>query len=137
MGRGWRAAWAASVAAAALLLFASVARPEERGEVCELSRVDRARTPSLRCVACHDGATAIGVTIGPAGGGHGDHPVEVDYGSIAAQRPGRYVPLARLPADVPLVDGKVTCTSCHDGASRHAGRVALGGHRLCLACHDL
>lgn len=135
---GWRAAWAASGAAAALLLFGpAAAQPEERAEVCELARVDRARTPSLRCVACHDGSSGRAVTIGPAGGGHGDHPVEIDYGSVAARKPGRYVPLARLPADVPLVDGKVACTSCHDGASRHRGRVALGGSRLCQACHDL
>jgi len=119
-----------------LLLAAVDARPEDRDEVCELARVDRARTPSLRCVACHDGSSGMAVTIGPAGAGHGDHPVEVDYAAVAARQPGRYVPLTQLPEDVPLVDGKVTCTSCHDGASRHPGRVVRAGS-LCQSCHDL
>jgi hypothetical protein len=134
---GWRGVARAAPLAAALLFGSARGQPEDRGEVCELARVDRARTSSLRCVACHDGSSGVPVTIGPAGAGHGDHPVEVDYGWTASRSPKRYVPLARLPAEIRLVDGKVTCTTCHDGASPHRGRVALGGRGLCQACHDL
>jgi hypothetical protein len=38
--------------------------------------------------------------------------------------------------DVPLVDGKVACTSCHDGASPHPKR-AVDPANLCAACHRM
>jgi hypothetical protein len=115
------------MALAAALGAAAAARGGD-GAPCELARADRARTSSASCLACHDGAA--GRELGPS------HPVEVDYGSAAAREPDRYVPAALLRADVPLVDGKVSCTSCHDGASPHAKRAVDPG-RLCLACHQM
>jgi predicted CXXCH cytochrome family protein len=134
---GWRrAALGAPVAAAALLSAAGASAPALPDEVCELSGAHRARTPSIRCVACHDGTSAVGVVIGLGGGSHGDHPVEVDYAASAARDPERYVPPAMLRPDVPLVDGKVACTSCHDGASTHPKR-AVDPANLCTACHRM
>ncbi len=129
---GWRdAARAAPIALAALAGAAGAGGRGPPDEVCELARADRARMPSTRCVACHEE-----ILIGPARAGHGDHPVDVDYAAIAARDPEAFVPPALLRKDVPLVDGKVACTSCHDGASPHARR-AVDPANLCSACHRL
>lgn len=48
----------------------------------------------------------------------------MDYASAQAREPARYAPAAALPPEVVLVDGKVTCTSCHDAASPHPKRAA-------------
>jgi predicted CXXCH cytochrome family protein len=74
--------------------------------------------------------TPRGASFGPS------HPVEVDYSGARARAPERYVPETMLPPDVPLVDGKVACTSCHDGAATTRGK-AIAPARLCFACHDL
>ncbi len=84
-----------------------------------------------------------------------DHPVGMSYGAYAAADPRSYRARAQLDPSVRLVDGKVTCVSCHrldteldalldsthaaPGAAR-AGCLASGelaGERggLCLACH--
>lgn len=109
--------------------------------VCELQWVvDRSRASSLRCMSCHDGASGPGVSFMMAGGGAGagmDHPVEVDYAQARVRRGHQYVPEAHLPADVPLVGGKVACTSCHDGRSTRAKHVAADPARLCAACHNM
>jgi hypothetical protein len=105
------------------------------GGLCELSRADRARTASVRCMACHDGAVggAIEFHMGPRGTSM-SHPVEMSYEAIAARQPERYEARAALPPEVPLVEGKVACTSCHDGASRDPKHVAIPV-RLCQSCH--
>jgi hypothetical protein len=95
---------------------------------CELARSDRTRTPSSRCLGCHDGSA--GSTLGPS------HPVEVDYATASARSPGRYVPAALLPAEVTLVAGRVACVSCHAQASPHPKR-AVEPATLCTACHRL
>lgn len=133
---GWRGAARAAPVAAALLSAAGAAGQVLPDEVCELTRVDRAHTPSARCVACHDGSAGVAMATGPAGDGHGNHPVEVDYAASAARDPERYVPAAMVRPDVPLVDGKVACTSCHDGASPHPRR-AVDPANLCAACHRM
>jgi len=108
-------------------------------EPCELSpATDRARTPSQRCLSCHDGSTGAG-TFFEMGRGRPlgmSHPVEVDYGAIAGRKADRYVAPSLLPSDVPLVDGKVACTTCHDGASRLEKRT-VDPARLCSSCHQM
>jgi hypothetical protein len=64
------------------------------------------------------------------------HPVAVDYAAAAARRPDSYEPPGRIPAAVPLVDGKVECTTCHDGRSASAHRVVEYA-TLCTACHRM
>jgi hypothetical protein len=95
---------------------------------CELARADRTRTPSSRCLSCHDGAAAPG--LGET------HPVDVDYARASLRDPSRYAPAAALPAAVTLVNGAVSCVSCHDAASPHRGH-AVDPARLCLACHRI
>jgi hypothetical protein len=85
--------------------------------------VDRAAAAPLRCIGCHDAAASA------------SHPL-VDYASVALRDPERFVPPARLAREVPLVGGKIACTSCHDGASRDPKHVAIAA-RLCESCHQL
>jgi predicted CXXCH cytochrome family protein len=104
---------------------------------CELSRVDRARTPSTACTGCHAGAVGPGRTFEMAAGGRGmSHPVGVSYAEATAPAPERYAPSSELPGDVPLVDGRIECTTCHDGALTTKNQV-VESKRLCLACHRL
>ncbi len=122
MGRCWKAI------AAGVLGVALSARAGDRQAPCELPRADRAAAASATCLACHDGSAARG--LGES------HPVEVDYPAAFARDPDRYAPAASLPPEVLLVGGRVTCTSCHDGASPHRAR-AVEPARLCQACHRL
>jgi hypothetical protein len=135
MTRRWRAA----LGAAAGVVCAAVARA---GGECELARADRAHTTSERCIACHDGTA--GPSIGRFGGtgsaGVGvpmaNHPVGIPYAAAAARQPSKYAPASALPADVPLVAGKIECTTCHDGNATNPQRLP----RLwetCTACHRL
>ncbi|HEY6101295.1 MAG TPA: hypothetical protein VIW03_17795 [Anaeromyxobacter sp.] len=104
------------------------ARAGDPGARCELGRADRARTPSSRCVACHDGSAGPGLGA--------SHPVEVDYAGASSRQPGRYVPASMLSPEIPLADGKVTCLSCHDPASPHR-KHAVAPDRICQACHRM
>jgi predicted CXXCH cytochrome family protein len=133
----------ASIAAAAVPVLASSfpagAPPRAAAGTCELSRVDRRATASARCLACHDGASAAVADVGFGGPVARDaHPVEVDY-ERARLAGARLVPAGELPAAVPLVAGKVTCTSCHAAESAQQDRAALplAGSALCVACHAL
>jgi predicted CXXCH cytochrome family protein len=135
---------AAAAAALAIAAGARAGAPErvgpERGAPewdapCELARVDRGRTPSQRCIACH-GDTADATAPRGRPTTHQSHPVEVDYAGAAARHPDDFVRAARLPPHVPLVDGKVACTSCHDGASRRRGRT-VDLESLCTSCHRM
>jgi hypothetical protein len=88
-------------------------------------------------MACHDGGSGpfVEFHMSTAGAAGMSHPVEVDYGAAAARHPRQYVSPRALPRDVPLVEGKVACTSCHDGASRNRNHVAMP-QRLCESCHS-
>ncbi len=110
-------------------------RPNVRGNVCELEQLDRTRTSARVCVSCHDGTIGPGVQfrMGPDDSGM-SHPVDTDYASAHAKQPDKYVPPGALPVDVPLVEGRVACTSCHDPASTEPKHVARPGS-LCSACH--
>lgn len=143
----WRAGFAPACAVALVLAAVGLgaeasAAGEDRAPPpgvgpCELRRADRARTPAQSCLACHDGTAGAAVGFAAQGSGHGlSHPVEVDYLAAFARRPGRYVPPGAIRADVPLVDGRVSCTSCHDSASPHPKR-AVDPVTLCHACHRL
>jgi predicted CXXCH cytochrome family protein len=106
-------------------------------DVCELRGADRSRTPSVRCMGCHDGSAGASIDYRMVPDGTGmSHPVEVDYGAAHARRPDRFAPPETLPREVPLVGGRIACTSCHDGSSPDPKRVARVAD-LCLACHRM
>jgi predicted CXXCH cytochrome family protein len=130
-----RARWVAAAACAAL---AGAGGAGEGGDArCELSRLDRARTPSTACMQCHEGTAGAAVPSRMTVRGDGSsHRVGVEYAAAAARAPERYAPASALPPDVPLVAGRIECTTCHDGALATPHQV-VAQPRLCLACHRL
>jgi hypothetical protein len=84
---------------------------------CALARLDGDRASAARCTACHAAAE------------HATHPVELDYEAsrrAAHTMAGDLRPVSELRArGVRLVDGKVTCTTCHDARSRVANHLAI------------
>lgn len=130
------------------MLIALVGAPAQLPEVCELPNAMPGRTPTSACMGCHDG------TIGPLANvlfpatledfpseahdpGSGAHPVDLDYQAAALRQPSSLTPLAALPREVMLQDGKITCLTCHHPDSRERFRVSLSMERsaLCLSCH--
>ncbi len=112
---------------------------------------------SLACLSCHDGSTAVdsygGVTgdvfiqdlaqgrglIGGGGDLATDHPVGVTYPSFDP----KYRPRSLIEAEglVPLPNGRVECTSCHDVHGEYElDKLLVKSNRrsaLCLTCHQL
>jgi predicted CXXCH cytochrome family protein len=106
---------------------------------------------SLLCLGCHDGVTASDVytsghalqVTGVAGlelGRQGlrSHPIGILYPENA----DGYHPLARVLADgLPLPDGRIQCTTCHDAHNTHGheGMLKISNDRsgMCLACHRI
>lgn len=105
--------------------------------ICELSRPALTRMTSRQCLGCHDGSVGVHADVGLADPLGGSHPVDLDYEAVRLSKASTLVPAALLPAAIALDDGKVTCTSCHDGASAEPHRTSLTMERsaLCQACH--
>jgi len=90
--------------------------------------LDRSAVDSRRCLACHDGSA------GPAVPLHDSHPVERSYADAWMAQRGH---LRAIPApELVLAAGRVTCATCHAGASPHPASTALPGSRLCQGCHE-
>lgn len=116
------------------------------------------------CMRCHNGSAgshvrlrAAGTPVPTRGSQTLNHPTGMLYDRSVLKDPQGYRPSASLPPDVRLVDGKVTCVSCHrlktdtpEGmAGTHlpapgkelpctASRELTMGPRdkeLCLSCH--
>lgn len=87
------------------------------------------------CLECHGdearlpGATRPDHLLGPA---DKSHPVDAAY---PADREG-YVPIDQLDGHIRLIDGQMTCLTCHDPAAPdHSLAIETAQSRLCLACH--
>ena len=126
-----RRRWGLVVATAAL----GAAGLASADGACQLSQIDRATTQSSTCMACHDGSAGPTIAFDMATGGM-SHPVAVDYASVVAKYPDTYVPPVALPAGVLLVNGRVECTSCHDGSLTTRNHV-VDEMQLCYGCHRL
>jgi len=116
------------------------------------------------CLACHNGARGRHITVNSAESsmGYGEfgsmnHPIGMRYADYAMRDPGGYQPRGALGPEMWLVDGKVTCITCHrlnsdnsrsgfvkaswsgETESRHpVSRELTAGPRetdLCIACH--
>ena len=69
-------------------------------------------------------------SVGPSGR---SHPVEVVYPESAEG----LTPRGGLDGILLLIEGKVTCITCHDpGAPDHSLVISQSGSQLCLACHQ-
>lgn len=107
---------------------------------------------SLVCLGCHDGVTASDVYTsshavkgsGPLGAsrlpsrGLRSHPVGVLY---PASRSDYHSAQSVESAGLPLPEGRIQCTTCHDAHNTfgHPGmlRISDDRSRLCLTCHNL
>ncbi len=113
--------------------FAGPAPSGEDASRPELDPVTR------RCQACH-GAVALVADFkasAPRIAVDHSHPV----GEYALARPtafGLYRAAAEVPLPARLVEGRVSCGSCHRVYSFSRSVIAGGSRRqLCLSCHDL
>lgn len=87
---------------------------------------------TLGCMQCHDGVLADDVELQLHGGGSGKaglhlgkHPVGMDYGDYVKAAPVDYRPLASLSDRIQLVDGRVSCVSCHQTRQKGESIVAV------------
>lgn len=84
------------------------------------------------CEGCHTeiGNDANDPTISASVEVH--HPVDVPY---PGGKPG-YVPITDLDPNLRLVEGNLSCITCHDPrAADRALVIGLEDGKLCLACH--
>jgi hypothetical protein len=115
----------------AVALLAAGAEAQVATFPCILPSItDRRTTPSGACMMCHDGRYARDARLG--------HPFDVPY--PPPMKPDLRVNPSQFNPSVILVDGKVTCVSCHDPASTRQNHLAgpTDGpvlKRLCVACH--
>ena len=95
------------------------------------------------CLSCHDGTIAKAVdyqlykSSSMGSGALGSHPTEVPY---PAEWSGRtdFAPTTEITqAGLRLLDGKVTCTTCHNLSLpvKYYLPLTMTGSALCLACH--
>ncbi len=98
---------------------------------------------TLQCIACHSKLEGI-LNVDLAnqglikhGGSGGSHPVGMLYQESALY--GGYRPIEKLNTKIELPDGKVGCTSCHEGYSKSHGSlvIKMAGSQLCMECHDI
>lgn len=116
------------------------------------------------CLQCHDGSRASHVTARGAGApmqSRGfqtmNHPVGMTYDRSVSKDPNGFRPRSALHPNVRLVEGQVSCVSCHQIKSSAATAATMEAHLdisqassctatkeltmgrhdkdLCLACH--
>ena len=90
-----------------------------------------------QCTACHSQGvsddTAVMATIRP------ELPqlcIDCHQDRVAA---GEHIinvtPVTAHPASLPLVNGRVSCTSCHDPHGKQAAQLRMDAATLCQDCH--
>lgn len=92
---------------------------------------------SLYCISCHDGDIATHVPLSLSTGSPMEsHPVGVDYLEAVIRNRQLKHPRFLDPA-IKLVNGKLSCISCHNIFSLKNHKLAIDNRnsRLCLECH--
>jgi len=109
--------------------------------------MERVDNISLLCLSCHDGSVGKSVQVRTGSFRHGfrpedsaqelSHPVGVNYRRAMMKRGGLHPP-EKIDKRIMLVNGRVSCVSCHDMSSREHNllTVPIQGSKLCLECHD-
>jgi cytochrome c peroxidase len=112
------------------------------------------------CMECHNGGVASHITVKNAnaplqisGMMNVNHPVGMDYNEHAYRKPRSYQSSVSLDPNIRLVDGRVSCVSCHqlkDDEPQQMAAVQIGNYNcsassqltvgpketdLCLSCH--
>lgn len=93
---------------------------------------------SIQCMSCHDkSGDALRMPLTVAGSERRNHPIGSRYNDSISF--GSYRPVAGLPENILLPDGKLSCVSCHVGYSEQHGALVVDnrGDRLCQSCHAL
>jgi len=94
---------------------------------------------SKKCMSCHDKQTNLpGLSVGFGNGlvRHGggvNHPIGVNYQEAA--KSGTYHNVTKLPKEIMLPEGMVSCVSCHEGYKKKHGKLVP--EATCINCHDL
>jgi predicted CXXCH cytochrome family protein len=130
--------WGAILAAVAVIAGAASGRTAAASAgACALDTADRERTDSLDCLGCHGNGKDANGRFLMRSGGFG-HVVDVEYEAIRARAGQRLAAASELPREVRLVNGRIACTTCHDGRGGHEHKLATAKQtQLCLACHRL
>jgi len=100
---------------------------------------------SKECVACHDGVIAREARHRISSGYQqramsidtilGAHPVGMDYDQYRSNK--QYVSTEIFPAAMVLMDGKVTCVTCHNLLGKNKKYLVVDNDKsgLCFSCH--
>ena len=135
-------------------------RTEPPGNGWEGEKPDR---ESAKCLSCHDGLTASDIPIGQqstrtvqTGSSGGSHPIGISYSRAYSGNHDEYVAEASLDPTICLVDGMLSCVTCHErrpvtdkDTIAVVGNVHISnsctaskklvidntGSRLCFGCH--
>lgn len=98
------------------------------------------------CMECHNGVGASHITVKNArsplqisGMMNVNHPVGMDYNEHAYRKPRSYQSSASLDSNILLVDGRVSCVSCHQLKVDEEQQVAIAqiGNSNCSASSQL
>lgn len=104
---------------------------------------------SAECVGCHQDAVTVNEPLQVCHQGNCDHPVGVSYVSFSSKNRGLIPPEGLIP-EIKLVDGKISCLTCHiPYNAEHEEKAAFKGSfqpdsllsvdntgsKLCTSCH--
>ena len=91
------------------------------------------------CLGCHDGTIGSTVTLSTMIGNFlGSHPVNRDYPPVG--KSASYAPVEMVnSAGIRLVNGQVTCITCHNlkNQGKYHLAVTIDGSDLCFKCHKI
>lgn len=105
---------------------------------------------SAECLSCHDGSVGKAAPVKAGLWQHSDplfgptpqpytgvHPVGIDYEESRMDHDD-LKPSMMIPKMIKLVNGKVSCISCHDPYSTRKGKLITDNRngQICLGCHD-
>ena len=103
---------------------------------------------SAGCLSCHDGKTASNVSPRFKNTPEkksvmlmisGKHSIGMDYEQYSVTQSSNLKSLDEMSRDLTLVDGRVSCITCHDPliAGRYHLRITSTGGDLCSSCHKV
>jgi len=127
-----------ALALAAVLSALSISSPGAEEILHHGHKVD-SEGSSIDCLSCHDGVIAKPVMLSITVGNYFcNHPVNRDYPPV--DKSEAYLPVEQVTgAGIKLLNGQVTCISCHNLKNPNAPHLAvpLDKSDLCFTCHKI